>query len=265
MHLLRYLLGAVSLALVSSSAEAIPDSPRLFRLPVFRFTIDDQGGRWSHHGQLDSFGTFHLTDTSSVPESVSLPAQALNRNLTHEDAWIAYTRIGPNAVSNFRIEGEVFTIQVGGRFYAPVVVRDDARYDIGDLVNISARSVVTPGGDPLIGGFVIENQARRVLIRGVGPTLAGFGVAAPLPDPFIEVYRHRSNIVFLFNDDWNEHFDAAEIQQVSAQIGAFPLPDGSKDAAYLVELPPGAYTVHLTTFGATGGTGLLEIYVLPIE
>ena len=36
-----------------------------------------------------------------------------------------------------------------------------------------------------------------------------------------------------------------------------------EDAALLIELPPGAYTAQLGSGDATGGSALLEIYVLP--
>ncbi|MBC7366388.1 MAG: hypothetical protein H7343_06170 [Undibacterium sp.] len=46
-------------------------------------------------------------------------------------------------------------------------------------------------------------------------------------------------------------------------MGAFPLPPGSKDAALVVALPAGGYTVQVS--GADGGTGtaIVEIYELP--
>ena len=42
--------------------------------------------------------------------------------------------------------------------------------------------------------------------------------------------------------------------------GAFALANGSKDAALLRMLPPGAYTVMLTGVGNTTGIGLVEVY-----
>lgn len=252
-----------SFLLLAPLAWGIPDTVRLFRLPVVRFVIDEHGGRWGQRGQLDSFGAFHLTDVHPVPEGITLPAEALDRNLIHEDAWLAYQRLGPEAVANFAVDDAGFIIPVGARWYAGVGVRKDARYDLGDLVNISARAIVTPGGEPLIGGFIIEHQARRVLIRGVGPSLARLGVTLPLANPYLEVYRQGSSTVVWYNDDWNQRYDANEIRQMTVAIGAFPLREGSRDAAYLLELPPGAYTAHVTTYSGTGGTVLLEVYILP--
>jgi len=43
-------------------------------------------------------------------------------------------------------------------------------------------------------------------------------------------------------------------------VGAFPLPSGSKDAALLLDLPPGAYTAQMEGVGGATGIGLIEIY-----
>jgi len=42
-------------------------------------------------------------------------------------------------------------------------------------------------------------------------------------------------------------------------LSAFPLPNGSKDAALLLNLLPGAYTVHAS--GASGITGIVPIEI----
>ena len=48
-----------------------------------------------------------------------------------------------------------------------------------------------------------------------------------------------------------------------APVGAVGLPSGSSDAAVLVWLPPGAYTVTVSGVGNTTGTALVEIYDAP--
>lgn len=47
-----------------------------------------------------------------------------------------------------------------------------------------------------------------------------------------------------------------------AQAGAFALPADSRDAAVVVRLPPGGYTVVVSGVAATIGTALVEIYDL---
>ena len=58
------------------------------------------------------------------------------------------------------------------------------------LINLSARAPVAPGR-PLVGGLVITGDAgtvQRVLVRGIGPTLAKFAVTGALADPTLRIY-----------------------------------------------------------------------------
>ncbi|MEO5959994.1 MAG: hypothetical protein ABIR80_12830, partial [Opitutaceae bacterium] len=47
---------------------------------------------------------------------------------------------------------------------------------------------------------------------------------------------------------------------ISARVGAFALPRGTADSAVLTTLPPGNYTVQVTSLVAGGGEVLLEVY-----
>jgi hypothetical protein len=99
----------------------------------------------------------------------------------------------------------------------------------------------------------------NLLIRGVGPGLANQGVPSPLTNPMLTLYSGSE--VLAENDDWEED-RASEKLQVFADVGAFALASGSRDAALLVTLGQGLYTVILD--GAAGETGiaLFEIYVI---
>lgn len=58
-------------------------------------------------------------------------------------------------------------------------------------MNFSARVHVREGdaSRSFIAGFVVAGNApKRMLLRAVGPALAGFGVQAPLPNPQLRVY-----------------------------------------------------------------------------
>lgn len=124
------------------------------------------------------------------------------------------------------------------------------------ISNISTRGMV--GADePLMAGFVISgDQRKRLLIRAVGPTLSRYGIANPLADPRVEVLAGTS--VIAANDNWSQ--SAATVISTSAGAGAFPLMDGSRDAALVLPINPGSYTVQVTGVGGTTGTVLLEIY-----
>ena len=128
------------------------------------------------------------------------------------------------------------------------------------LINVSARMNVTAGEGTLIAGLVIAGNApKTVLIRGVGPTLSVFGVGGVLADPQISVVSGSTQIAS--NDNWETGTStAAQIIAAAAQVGAFALPAGSKDAALLITLQPGAYTVVVTGVGNTTGVALVEVY-----
>ncbi len=121
------------------------------------------------------------------------------------------------------------------------------------LANISTRVEVGPGDGLMISGFIISGGGpKRVVLRGIGPSVADHGVANPLADPVIRLFQ-ADGAVLAANDRWQDH------QQ--AEILATGLAPARADEAALVQtLAPGAYTASLTS--ATGGTGigLLEVY-----
>lgn len=137
----------------------------------------------------------------------------------------------------------------------------------GEITNLSLRARTGTGEKVAIAGFVIVDpqgfsRTLRVLLRVVGPTLSQYGVASPLADPVLTLYNSSGQIVAA-NDNWSDGTtDAATLASVMAQVGAFPLPAGSKDAALLLDLPAGAYSVQATSTSGTNGIALTEIYVV---
>ncbi len=62
------------------------------------------------------------------------------------------------------------------------------------LRNLSARGLVASGDNVLIGGFIVGGSAlanNAVVVRAIGPSLAGRGVTKPLPDPVLELSRRQ--------------------------------------------------------------------------
>src|SRR5690606_33146264 len=115
------------------------------------------------------------------------------------------------------------------------------------LGNLSARARIGSGSEPLIAGFMVRGHGSlRLLARGIGPGLAQHGVATVLADPVLHLYRRGNRIAS--NDDWSA--DPAESERVvaaAATVGAFPLAQGSRDAAMLLTLPEGVYSLHLAS------------------
>jgi uncharacterized delta-60 repeat protein len=140
------------------------------------------------------------------------------------------------------------------------------------LVNISARASATSGQTTLIGGFVISGTAtKRVLIRGVGPTLTNYGVSAYMPDPVLSLYD-VNGVLLAQNTNWNNPTtvtsgqpaaSAASLILAASQAGAFAFNSGSADSAIIVNLAPGTYSAQVTSASGTTGTALVEVYELP--
>jgi hypothetical protein len=78
------------------------------------------------------------------------------------------------------------------------------------------------------------------------------------------IIRRNSGIVGS-NDNWPDAAEAAGIRAASVRIGAFALDEGSRDAARLVSLESGAYTVEVAPAapGGAGGDVLIEVYTVP--
>jgi hypothetical protein len=144
-----------------------------------------------------------------------------------------------------------------------VVVTDDFMFSEplpfesqSKFINISTRGYVGTGDSVLIGGFIVQgNEPKTVLLRGVGPSLAKF-VGGTIANPSLRVMDGTGAEVAA-NDDWN---NSALVEQVSAAIGAFPLTPNSQDAATVLVLNPGAYTVIVSGVNNTTGIALVEAY-----
>ncbi|MFM7751070.1 MAG: hypothetical protein ACKPB0_11735, partial [Opitutaceae bacterium] len=118
---------------------------------------------------------------------------------------------------------------------------------------------VGTGDDILIAGFNISGTGgpKPLLIRAVGPGLAALGVTGTLADPKLEIFD-SSTAKVAENDSWN-----ASLAPVFTSVGAFGLPNGSRDAALVVSLAPGSYTAQVSGVGGLTGDAIIEVYELP--
>jgi hypothetical protein len=133
------------------------------------------------------------------------------------------------------------------------------------LVNISTLARVTSASDAIVSGFVISGaSSRTVLVRAVGPTLGAFGVADALANPVLSIFQGDQLVAS--NRAWAASTRAAAESLTDSfdRAGAFRLIDeSSKDAAVVVKLEPGAYTVQVKSGDGASGAALLEVYDLP--
>ena len=115
----------------------------------------------------------------------------------------------------------------------------------------------------IVAGFAIRGTtARRVLLRGIGPTLAQFSVANALPDTSLKLFDSKGGLISQ-NDDWTSSGDADVITTVTQAVGAFALPQHSGDSALLVNLAPGTYSAQLGAKTVSNGIGMIEVYEAP--
>ncbi len=131
----------------------------------------------------------------------------------------------------------------------------------GRLVNLSVRTTAGSGVRLLTVGFALAGTpAKAVLLRGVGPTLAAFGVEGALADPQLRLYS--GGAVLTSNDNWAAPADgAAALSAAFAGSGAFGLDPSSRDAALLRPLVAGSYTAEISgTDPAAAGVALAELY-----
>jgi len=140
--------------------------------------------------------------------------------------------------------------------------------DAARLVNISTRGYIGTGGNVMIPGFAVSDAGPRTfLIRAAGPALSTWGLEGVLANPRLDIYKSRApqpgSDWILSCDNWGENGDAAPIEQAAAAVFAFALNSGSADAALVVTLPPGLYTVHASGVGGGTGIALVEVYIVP--
>jgi len=122
------------------------------------------------------------------------------------------------------------------------------------LLNISTRLAVQTGDNVLIGGFIITGTLpKKVIVRGIGPSLGKAGVGGALADTVLEL--HEPNGTVITNDNWK---DTQEAEIVASTVP----PSDDLESAIVATLDPGAYTAIVS--GRNGGTGiaLVEAYDL---
>ncbi len=199
---------------------------------------DNWGGSAQLTAALAAVGAFPYTGPASLDSAVST-------NITTRDNSVAVAAVGPGTG---KVIAEVYDATPAANF-STLTPR---------LLNVSVRKHLGTG---LTAGFVLGGSApTKVLIRAVGPGLAAFGVEGTVADPQLTLFNSSSTRIDA-NDNWG---GTAALTAAFASVGAFALPGAtSRDAALLVTLPPGLYSVEVTGVANTTGTALVEVYEVP--
>src|SRR5438445_7540794 len=102
------------------------------------------------------------------------------------------------------------------------------------LQNISGRLLIQTGNNVGIAGFVVGGtDAKKLLIRGLGPTLAQFNVTGVMQNPTLELHDGSGSLITT-NDNWK---DTQQAEITATQLA----PPADVEAAILATLQPGAY------------------------
>ena len=151
-------------------------------------------------------------------------------------------------------------VLIGDKGY-PVDGQSENVTSESQLINTSARGQVKGGSATMIVGFVVDGVGtKKVLVRGLGPSLSSRGVLDAVADPRISIFRRGEVDPIAENDDWGSVANASDIVLCSQIVGASPLDINSADAALLVELSAGVYTAIIENGVGEAGTALLEVF-----
>jgi hypothetical protein len=137
--------------------------------------------------------------------------------------------------------------------------------DFGRLVNLSILTNAGTGASVLTMGAVIGGAGSAgslpLVIRAVGPTLGtAFGIAGVLADPVMTINAQNVAAPIAVNDNWD---GSTATRAAFTSVGAFVLPTGSLDCAYVPPTPgltAGGYTVQVAGTTSASGLVIAEIY-----
>lgn len=107
-----------------------------------------------------------------------------------------------------------------------------------------------------IGGFIIQGPLhKRVMVRGIGPSLKVDGKPVPgaLQDPVLELHDSSGGVIT--NDNWRT-LQESDIEQTGIA------PSDDRESAIVTSLRSGNYTAVIRGAGDTSGLALMEIYDL---
>ena len=124
----------------------------------------------------------------------------------------------------------------------------------GQPLNIATRMSVQTGDNVLIAGFIVtgpSGSTKKVLIRGLGPSLAQFGVPGTLSDPLLELHKSDGTVT---NDNWQEG-DTSQIPSGFA-------PGDTRESVIVATLTPGNYSAAVKGAHGETGVGIAEVYDL---
>lgn len=140
-----------------------------------------------------------------------------------------------------------------------VEIYDTDQAAASELANISTRGMVRTDDKVMIGGFTLggPNNATRIAVRALGPSLSQFNLSPVLADPVLELHNQNGTIM-VTNDDWTDD----PVSAANLTANGLGLSNPKESGIFISLVPPGQFTAVLS--GKDGGIGiaLVEIYNL---
>jgi uncharacterized repeat protein (TIGR03803 family) len=125
------------------------------------------------------------------------------------------------------------------------------------LGNIATRLPTGTGDNVLIAGFIVTgNNPKKVMVRGIGPSLP---LSGALADPTLEL--HQGDTTVATNGDWKINDQTHQSQEAEIRATTIP-PTNDLESAIVATLNPGNYTAILAGKNGNTGIGVVEAYDL---
>lgn len=156
-----------------------------------------------------------------------------------------------------------YTLQVTSSTGSVVTSSGAALTVVGGLasqiINLSVLTSLDTPTETFTLGFVLggagTSGAKPLLVRAGGPSLAAFGVGAPLADPKLQFFAGQT--LAGENNDWG---GGTALSTLMTQVGAYAYTNAaSKDAAFAPTQTAASNSVIVSGSGGTGGV-IAEVY-----
>lgn len=258
-----------------------------------RFGIYDAGWQWAGSGVVPNAGQWYHVAATWGPAGIKIYIDGVlsgTNPYTGPSYNSSFNMLGASSVTGSTVNAFIDEFGVFNR--ALDITEIQAIHDAASagrckpeicLANISTRASVGTGDSVAIGGFIIQSDpnpapirrngsrpavnavnTKRVLIRGIGPSLQAKGtpLSGCLLDPVLQLYNGNGNLIAT-NDDWRV---SDGIQTETDIINTGLAPSDDHESALLRDLASdNAYTAILRgkdpkTGEPVAGIGLVEIY-----
>jgi hypothetical protein len=144
-----------------------------------------------------------------------------------------------------------------------LTVPDSTSSQNAKIVSVNVRGTIGAGNDKRIMGFRVNGSAS-VLLRGVGPTLADYGLPTTslLPDPMITLYRYidgdpskgSERVTSGDNDNHTSNSNSSSIDSVRTSLNPV-IATSSVQAISMPTLDAGFYTSQVEDVNGQTGIG----------